>query len=487
MIKEIKFNSEATESVLKGINIVADAVKSTYGPGGRNVMIEGNDDIPHITKDGVTVANSIELKDGFESIGAKLIQGVASKTLKDVGDGTTTSAILTQALINEGLKEIQFGTNPFQLKKGMDIATYAIVQMLKEKALILDDEGIKNVARVSANGDEEISDLLYDVFSKISKESTITVNDSSTLDTYFEIIEGISLPTGFENPLFDKNKEDKIIYENPTVFISKNAITDIQLIVPTIKKAQATQTPLVIIAPEIDKGILNTLLINNYNGSLNVLFVRMPGMTEIQQENLNDLGIVIGKPFGMTDYVVGKVSKAIIEQYKASLIPLEEYIPDIESLKETLKSKLNVADKSFKALKDKERIAKLSGKVANIYISANSEVELKEKKDRLDDAIHAVKAALEEGIVLGAGITLKKISNRICEDLSQECPYEGVRAGIQVINTVCNIPFTLLNRVVENKDNIIDPVKVVYTTLQNANSVAGLFLTTNCVIVNSRE
>lgn len=485
MIKEIKFNSEAREAVLKGINIVADAVKSTYGPNGRNVMIEVENDVPHITKDGVTVASSIQLENSFESLGAQLIQGVAAKTLKDVGDGTTTSTVLTQALINEGLKEIQFGVNPFKLKQGMDVATLAITKGLKQIATKIEPDclKIKDVAKISANGDEFISTLLYDIFKVIGKDGIVNVNDSTTLETHFEITEGIQLPNGYENPLFAKG-EDKIVFEKPIVFLSKEPIKNIQQLVPTIKTTQAKEKPLIIVAPDIDKGVLDQLILTNYQGNLKVVFIRMPSSTEVQRESLDDLGVVIGKPFEMNNTTIGEIETAYIEQYSTSFIPYDSYLKDIEELKDKLKEKINPFDSGFISLKLKERVAKLSGKVATIYVAGNSEVEIKEKKDRLDDAIHAVKAAIEEGIVQGAGITLAQVSEEVTNVIKELDIDNDTIAGINLINKVCKIPKETLNRNSEIDSKILDPVKVVCTTLQNANSVAGLFLTTNCVIVN---
>lgn len=485
MIKDIKFNTEAREAVLKGINIVADAVKSTYGPNGRNVMIEIENDAPHITKDGVTVASSIQLLDPFESLGAQLIQGVASKTLKDVGDGTTTSTILTQALINEGLKELQFGVNPFRLKEGMDLAVTEITKKLKEyaKVLIKDSEEVKDVAKISANGDEFMSSMLYDIFKVIGKEGTVTVTDSTILDTYFTITEGIQLPNGYENPLFAK-EDDKITFEKPYIHLSKEPIRNIQQIVPIIKTTQAKGNPLIIVAPEMDRGVLDQLIITNYQGNMKVVFVRMPAMTEVQRDAFDDLGVVVGKPFEMNQTTGGEVQVAHIEQYSASLIPYNHCNESITSLKESLKSKINPNDNGLSANKLRERVAKLSGKVATIFVAAGSEVELKEKKDRLDDAIHAVKAALDEGIVQGAGLTLYKAAEEVYLSHRQLNYDKDVHAGIDLVDRVCNIPKTILGRDSSDKSEVIDPVKVVYTTLQNANSVAGLFLTTNCVIVN---
>lgn len=485
MIKDIKFNTEAREAVLKGINIVADAVKSTYGPNGRNVMIEVENDVPHITKDGVTVASSIQLENSFESLGAQLIQGVAAKTLKDVGDGTTTSTVLTQALINEGLKEIQFGVNPFKLKQGMDVATLAITKGLKQIATKIEPDclKIKDVAKISANGDEFISTLLYDIFKVIGKDGIVNVNDSTALETHFEITEGIQLPNGYENPLFAKG-EDKIVFEKPIVFLSKEPIKNIQQLVPTIKTTQAKEKPLIIVAPDIDKGVLDQLILTNYQGNLKVVFIRMPSSTEVQREFLDDLGVVIGKPFEMNNSTIGEIETAYIEQYSTSFIPYDSYLKDIEELKDKLKEKINPFDSGFISLKLKERVAKLSGKVATIYVAGNSEVEIKEKKDRLDDAIHAVKAAIEEGIVQGAGITLAQVSEEVTDIIKELDIDNDTIAGINLINKVCKIPKETLNRNSDIDSKILDPVKVVCTTLQNANSVAGLFLTTNCVIVN---
>ena len=482
-MKEIKFNSEATESVLKGINIVADAVKSTYGPNGRNVIIDVDNDNPHITKDGVTVANSIQLEDSFESIGAKLIQGVATKTLKDVGDGTSTATILTQAIINEGIKEIQFGNNPFKIKQGIDIAVKEITNRLKEVSTILPQDAIevKDVANISANGDVEISNLLYDIFSQIGKEGIVNVNDSTSLDTYFEIIEGIKLSSGYDNPLFSKG-ENKIIFNKPFVHISKEAINNMTSITPLLKETQNNKEPLIIIAPDINRDVLNTLLVNNYQGNLQVVYIKLPASTEIQKQQLDDLAVVIGHEFSMQNTTGGYLKQAVIEQYNTSFIALDENIKSIETLKEDIRKKITPVP-NFENTKLKERIANLSGKVATIYLSATSDIELKEKKDKLDDAIHAVKAALDEGIIAGAGITLKNVSLEVIPQLLDTYEDLGIKTGIGIIDTITKIPFNILNRTTST-NNVLDPTKVVYTTLQNASSIAGLFLTTNCVIAN---
>ena len=482
-MKEIKFNSEATESVLKGINIVADAVKSTYGPNGRNVIIDVDNDNPHITKDGVTVANSIQLEDSFESIGAKLIQGVATKTLKDVGDGTSTATILTQAIINEGIKEIQFGINPFKIKQGIDIAVKEITTRLKEVSTVLpqDANEVKDIANISANGDIEISNLLYDIFSQIGKEGIVNVNDSTSLDTYFDIAEGIKLSSGYDNPVLN-NESNKIIFNNPRVFITKEAINKMDSILPIIKEAQSKQEALIIIASNINREVLNTLLLAKYNGSLNVVYIKLPSATEMQRQQLDDLAVVIGSPFDMNNNTLGYLKQAIIEQYNTSFISLDENIESIETLKEDIRKKITPVS-NYENTKLKERIANLSGKVATIYLSATSDIELKEKKDKLDDAIHAVKAALDEGIVTGAGVTLKNVSLEVIPQLLANCEDLGIKTGISIIDNITKIPFNILNRTTST-NNVLDPTKVVYTTLQNASSIAGLFLTTNCVIAN---
>lgn len=488
MIKDIKFNSEATEATLKGINIVADAVKSTYGPNGRNVMIEVDDVTPHITKDGVTVASSIELEDPYESIGANLIKGVAVKTLKDVGDGTTTATILTQAIINEGLKEIRFGVNPFKLKQGIELALDLVVKDLKSKAELISNDSIrvKDIAKISANGDEFISDMLYQIFKVVGKNSIVSVENSSTLETYFEIKEGIQLPNGYDNPLFSKG-EDVIIYDKPYVMLSKSAIRSMDQLIPTIKKIQSENKPLVIIAPEMNKDILEQLIITNYQGNLKVVYIQMPGMTEVQKETLDDLSIVIGKEFGIEDHTLGMAARIHIEQHNASLIPYDNYSEEIESLKETILNKINPSDNGFLANKLRERYAKLSSKIATIYVSGDSDVEIKEKKDRLDDAIHAVKAALNEGIVIGAGVTLSTCTEVINAELLNPILDSGIKLGMTLMKKIIQVPYDILNvSTGEELKRVVDPVRVVYVALQNATSIANLFLTTNCVIVNKK-
>ncbi len=486
-MKEIKFNLEARESVLKGINVVADAVKSTYGPNGRNVIIDVEGDNPHITKDGVTVANSIQLDNNFESIGVKLIQGVASKTLKDVGDGTSSSTILTQAIINEGVKEIEFGVNPFKIKQGIDIAVKEITDKLKENATILeqDSDKIKSVGLISTNGDIEISNLLYNIFSKIGKEGIVNVNDSTSLSTYFEIIEGIKIQSGYDNPLFVKDN-NKIIFNKPKVFISKDKITQMTTLVPILKEIQEKKEELIIIAPDINQEVLNTLIINNYNGTLKVVYIKLPGSTEIQRQQLDDLSVVIGNKFNMNSTTSGYLKQAIIEQYNSSFISLEKYLLDIEGLKQNIK--LGITEiPSYENNKLKERIANLSGKVANIFLYSSSSIELNEKKDKLDDAIHAVKAALDEGVIVGAGITLKNVSEKLRDELIGKYKDDGIITGINIVCNVCKIPFYILNRTVVNEGIVLDPVKVIYVALQNASNIAGLFLTTNCIIANKNN
>lgn len=486
-MKEIKFNLEARESVLKGINVVADAVKSTYGPNGRNVIIDIEGDNPHITKDGVTVANSIQLDDNFESIGVKLIQGVASKTLKDVGDGTSTSTILTQAIINEGIKEIEFGINPFQIKQGIDIFVKEVITKLKENSNILPQNNLKlkDVALISTNGDIEISEILFNIFSKIGKEGIVNVNESTSLNTYFEIIEGIKIQNGYDNPLFARDS-NKIIFNNPKVFLSKDNISQMTTLVPILKEIQDKKEELIIISPDINKEVLNTLLINNYNGNIKVVYIKLPGSTEIQRQHLDDLSVVIGNRFNMNSTTSGYLKQAIIEQYSSSFISLEKYLLDIEALKQNIKLKITEIP-SYENNKLKERIANLSGKVANIFLYSSSSIELNEKKDKLDDAIHAVKAALDEGVIIGAGITLKDVSEKVYNEIIDKYEDIGIKTGINIMYNVSKVPYNILNRVNIKNGIILDPVKVVYTALQNASNIAGLFLTTNCIIANKNN
>ena len=521
MAKEIKFNTDAREALKKGVDQLADAVKVTLGPKGRNVVIEKKFGAPQITKDGVTVAKEIELEDKFENTGAQLVKSVASKTGDDAGDGTTTATILTQAIVNEGLKNVTAGANPMDLKRGIDKAVAAVVDYIKKNAELVGDnyDKIEQVATVSANNDPEIGKLLADAMRKVSKDGVITIEESKSRDTSIGIVEGMQFDRGYLSGYFVTDAEKlECVMENPYILIYDKKISNLKELLPVLQPAAESGRGLLIIAEDVDSEALTTLVVNRLRGGLKICAVKAPGFGDRRKAMLEDIailtgGTVISEEKGLkleqaTLDLCGSADKVTISKDNTIIAGgagSKDAIADrIIAIKKEIENTTSNYDKE----KLQERLAKLAGGVAVLYIGANSEVEMKEKKDRVDDALCATRAAIEEGVVAGGGTTyiralsaleglkgdnadeqtgINIIKSAIESPLRQICYNAGVEGAV-VVNKVSegegDFGYNARTETYEDmkKAGIIDPAKVARVALENAASVAGLFLTTESVI-----
>ena len=521
MAKEIKFNTDAREALKKGVDQLADAVKVTLGPKGRNVVIEKKFGAPQITKDGVTVAKEIELEDKFENTGAQLVKSVASKTGDDAGDGTTTATILTQAIVNEGLKNVTAGANPMDLKRGIDKAVAAVVDYIKKNAELVGDnyDKIEQVATVSANNDPEIGKLLADAMRKVSKDGVITIEESKSRDTSIGIVEGMQFDRGYLSGYFVTDAEKlECVMENPYILIYDKKISNLKELLPVLQPAAESGRGLLIIAEDVDSEALTTLVVNRLRGGLKICAVKAPGFGDRRKAMLEDIailtgGTVISEEKGLkleqaTLDLCGSADKVTISKDNTIIAGgagSKDAIADrIIAIKKEIENTTSNYDKE----KLQERLAKLAGGVAVLYIGANSEVEMTEKKDRVDDALCATRAAIEEGVVAGGGTTyiralsaleglkgdnadeqtgINIIKSAIESPLRQICYNAGVEGAV-VVNKVSegegDFGYNARTETYEDmkKAGIIDPAKVARVALENAASVAGLFLTTESVI-----
>ena len=521
MAKEIKFNTDAREALKKGVDQLADAVKVTLGPKGRNVVIEKKFGAPQITKDGVTVAKEIELEDKFENTGAQLVKSVASKTGDDAGDGTTTATILTQAIVNEGLKNVTAGANPMDLKRGIDKAVAAVVDYIKKNAELVGDnyDKIEQVATVSANNDPEIGKLLADAMRKVSKDGVITIEESKSRDTSIGIVEGMQFDRGYLSGYFVTDAEKlECVMENPYILIYDKKISNLKELLPVLQPAAESGRGLLIIAEDVDSEALTTLVVNRLRGGLKICAVKAPGFGDRRKAMLEDIailtgGTVISEEKGLkleqaTLDLCGSADKVTISKDNTIIAGgagSKDAIADrIIAIKKEIENTTSNYDKE----KLQERLAKLAGGVAVLYIGANSELEMKEKKDRVDDALCATRAAIEEGVVAGGGTTyiralsaleglkgdnadeqtgINIIKSAIESPLRQICYNAGVEGAV-VVNKVSegegDFGYNARTETYEDmkKAGIIDPAKVARVALENAASVAGLFLTTESVI-----
>ena len=526
MAKEIKFDVDAREMLKKGVDQLANAVKVTLGPKGRNVVIEKKFGAPQITKDGVTVAKEVELENRFENTGAQLVKSVASKTGDDAGDGTTTATILTQAIVNEGLKNVTAGANPMDLKRGIDKAVKAVVAYIKENAEIVDDnyDKIEQVATVSANNDPEIGKLIADAMRKVSKDGVITIEESKSRDTYINVVEGMQFDRGYLSGYFvtDSDKMECVM-ENPYILIYDKKISNIKDFLPILQPAAESGRPLLVIAEDVDSEALTTLVVNRLRGGLKICAVKAPGFGDRRKAMLEDIavltgGVVISEEKGLkleqaTLEMLGTCDKVTVSKDNTTIVNgagEKENIADrIAQIKNEIANTTSTYDKE----KLQERLAKMSGGVAVLYVGANSEVEMKEKKDRVDDALCATRAAIEEGVVVGGGTTYIR-SLGMLKDIKGENADE--QTGINIVERAIEEP---LRQIVRNaggegavvvqkvregegdfgynarKDvyedlrvaGVIDPAKVARVALENAASIAGMFLTTECLIVDKPE
>ncbi|MGP1472928.1 MAG: chaperonin GroEL [Prevotella intermedia] len=526
MAKDIKFNKDARELLKSGVDQLADAVKVTLGPKGRNVVIGKKFGAPQITKDGVTVAKEIELEDSFENAGAQLVKSVASKTGDDAGDGTTTATILTQAIVTEGLKNVAAGANPMDLKRGIDKAVNKVVDFIKESAEIVGDnyDKIEQVATVSANNDPEIGKLLADAMRKVSKDGVITIEESKTRDTNIDVVEGMQFDRGYLSSYFvtDTDKME-VLMENPYILIYEKKISNVKDFLPILQPAAESGRPLLVIAEDVDSEALTTLVVNRLRGGLKICAVKAPGFGDRRKAMLEDIavltgGVVISEDKGLTLdkatlEMLGSAKKVTVSKDFTTIVDGAGSKESIVERVNAIKSEIANTKSQYDKEKLQERLAKLAGGVAVLYVGANSEVEMKEKKDRVDDALCATRAATEEGVVVGGGTTYIR-AQEVLKDLTGENPDE--QTGINIVCRAIEEPLrqivynaggegaVVVNKVREGKGDfgynarrdqyedlraagVIDPAKVSRVALENAASIAGMFLTTECIVVDKPE
>lgn len=526
MAKEIKYNMDARDLLKKGVDQLANAVKVTLGPKGRNVVIEKKFGAPQITKDGVTVAKEVELENKFENTGAQLVKSVASKTGDDAGDGTTTATILTQAIVNEGLKNVTAGANPMDLKRGIDKAVAAVVEYIKNHAEQVGDnyDKIEQVATVSANNDAEIGKLLADAMRKVSKDGVITIEESKSRDTSIGVVEGMQFDRGYLSGYFmtDADKMECVM-DNPYILLYDKKISNLKEILPILQPAAESGRPLLIIAEDVDSEALTTLVVNRLRAGLKICAVKAPGFGDRRKAMLEDIavltgGVVISEEKGMKLEeanldMVGSADKITVTKDNTTIVNGHGKKENIQDRVAQIKNEIENTKSSYDKEKLQERLAKLAGGVAVLYVGANSEVEMKEKKDRVDDALCATRAAIEEGIVAGGGTTYIRALEAL-KDLQGENADETT--GIRIVERAIEEPLrqivanaggessVVVNKVREGegdfgynarkdiyedmrKAGIVDPAKVERVALENAASIAGLFLTTECVLVSKPE
>lgn len=526
MAKELKYDVEARDLMKKGVDQLADAVKVTLGPKGRNVVIDKKFGAPQITKDGVTVAKEVELDNKFENTGAQLVKSVASKTGDDAGDGTTTATILTQAIVREGLKNVTAGANPMDLKRGIDKAVSAVVKYIKDHAEIVGTnyDKIEQVASVSANNDPEIGKLLADAMRKVSNNGVITIEESKSRDTHIEVVEGMQFDRGYLSGYFVTDTEKmQCIMDNPYILIYDKKISNLKDFLPILQAVAESGRPLLVIAEDVDSEALTTLVVNRLRGSLKICAVKAPGFGDRRKAMLEDIavltgGVVVSEDKGLklsqaTIEMLGSAEKVTVTKDDTTIVKGAGAKENIQDRVNEIKNEIVNTKSSYDKEKLQERLAKLSGGVAVLYVGANSEVEMKEKKDRVDDALCATRAATEEGIVAGGGTTYIRALEAL-KDLKGDNQDE--QTGINIVSRAIEEP---LRQIVENaglegsvvvnkvregegdygynartekyedlrKAGIVDPAKVERVALENAASIAGMLLTTECVMVDKPE
>ena len=526
MAKEIKFNIQAREELKKGVDELADAVKVTLGPKGRNVIIEKKFGAPHITKDGVTVAKEIELEDPFQNMGAQLVKEVASKTGDDAGDGTTTATVLAQAIVNVGLKNVAAGANPMDLKRGIDKAVAKVVEGIKAQAQEVGDdfEKIESVARISANNDSEIGQLIAEAMKKVKKEGVITVEEAKGTDTTVDIVEGMQFDRGYISPYFVTNTEKmECEMDTPYILIYDKKISALKDMLPVLEATAQTGRPLLIIAEDVDSEALATLVVNRLRGSLKICAVKAPGFGDRRKEMLEDIavltgGVVISEEKGLklestTIEMLGRAEKITVNKENTTIVNGMGSKDSIAARVAQIKAQIETTTSDYDREKLQERLAKLAGGVAVLYIGAASEVEMKEKKDRVDDALSATRAAIAEGIVPGGGVAyircipaldglkganedettgIEIVKRAIEEPLRQITANAGVERAVVVQKVKDGEGDFGYNARTDTYENffaagVIDPAKVTRVALENAASIAGMFLTTECVIADKKE
>jgi chaperonin GroEL len=526
--KQLKFNSEAREALKTGLDILADAVKVTLGPMGRNVLLQKGPGQPHITKDGVSVAKEIHLENPYLNMGAQLVKEVSQRTADAAGDGTTTATVLAQAIAKKGFEMVEMGTNPVFLKRGMDKAVEVVVAELEKQAVKVGDK-VEQIATISANGDENIGKLIADAFDKVGKDGVITVEESKGMETYMEVVDGMQFDKGYLSTHFATNHEKMLAeLENPYILLYDGRISNMNDILSLLEGVAQTAKPLVIIADDVEGEVLGTLVVNKLRGALNVCAVKAPAFGDRKKEIMRDIAVVTGGTFITSEVghkleevtldMLGVAEKVVVSKDNTTIVNGAGSSEDISERVQQIKTQIETSQSDYEKEKMQERLAKLAGGVAVLYIGAGSEVELKEKKDRVDDALQATKAAIEEGVVEGGGIallrTLKALENVETNDVWET-------DGVDVIAYALSAPITqiLLNAgqspediisalrthwIVDGGENlgynvrteefvdmfadgVIDPKKVTRTAIQNAASVVGMILTTECMVVDKPE
>ena len=524
--KEIIFESEARDRMKKGVDALANAVKVTLGPKGRNVIIEKTYGAPQITKDGVTVAKEIEMKDSVENMGAQMVKEVASKTADVAGDGTTTATVLAQSIITTGLKNVTAGANPMDLKRGIEKAVAIVVADLKKQSKEVGNsiEKIQQVATVSANNDQTIGKLLAEAMEKVSKEGVITIEEAKGIETTVKVVEGMQFDRGYISPYFVTDGEKmEVVYENPYILIHDKKISSMKDFLPVLEKVVQTGRPLLIIAEDVDGEALATLVVNKIRGSLKIVAVKAPGFGDRRKEMLQDIAILTGgtvvseeQGYRLEDTdlsYLGQAEKINIDKDNTTIVSGKGAKEGIVARVSQIKAQIETTTSDYDREKLQERLAKLSGGVAVIYVGAASEIEMKEKKDRFDDALHATRAAIEEGTIPGGGVAyiraiaalenvktenedeelgIKIVKRALEEPLRQIVANAGLEGSIivqKVKDGKDDFGFNARTEVYENlySSGVIDPTKVARVALENAASIAGMLLTTECVIADIKE
>jgi chaperonin GroEL len=519
--KEVKFSVEARDKMLRGVDILANAVKVTLGPKGRNVVIDKSFGAPRITKDGVTVAKEIELEDKFENMGAQMVREVASKSSDFAGDGTTTATVLAQAIVKEGSKAVAAGMNPMDLKRGIDLAVEAVVEHLKanSKKVTSNDE-IAQVGTISANGDAEIGRFLADAMKKVGNEGVITIEEAKSLETELEVVEGMQFDRGYISPYFITNAEKmRVEMEDPYILISEKKLSGLQELLPLLEAIVQTGKPLVIVAEDVEGEALATLVVNKLRGGLKVVAVKAPGFGDRRKAMLQDIAILTGgqaisedlgiKLDTVTIAMLGRAKKVMIDKENTTIVNGAGKKSEIADRVSQIKAQIEETTSDYDKEKLQERLAKLAGGVAVIRVGGATEVEVKERKDRVDDAMHATRAAVEEGVLPGGGVALLRASEALKKVKTQN---DDQKTGVEIVRKALSYPArqialnagedgsVIVGKILENDKygygfdaqngeyvnliakGIIDPTKVVRAAIQNAASVAGLLITTEAMV-----
>ena len=526
MAKEILFNIDARDRLKKGVDELANAVKVTLGPKGRNVIIEKKFGAPHITKDGVTVAKEIELEDSFQNLGAQLVKEVASKTSDDAGDGTTTATVLAQSIVSVGLKNVTAGANPMDLKRGIDKAVESVVANIKLQSKTVGDnyDKIEQVATVSANNDAKIGKLIADAMRKVSKDGVITIEEAKGTHTTIEVVEGMQFDRGYISPYFVTNTEKmQVEMENPYILVHDKKITNLKELLPVLEPAVQSGRPLLIIAEDVESEALTTLVVNRLRASLKICAVKAPGFGDRRKEMLEDIAILTGgtviseekgiKLENATLEMLGTAEKITVDKDNTTIVNGSGSKEAIATRVAQIKAQIASTTSDYDREKLQERLAKLAGGVAVLYVGAPSEVEMKEMKDRVDDALNATRAAIEEGIVPGGGVayirSIDALDKLKGDNEDESTGIEIVKRAIeeplrQIVNNAGKEGGVIVQKVRDGKDDfgynartdkfenffeagVVDPAKVTRVALENAASIAGMFLTTECVVVEKKE